>query len=85
MPSVEVQECPVFAIQWSRTHRQKFFRTIYCNYPEGEGQPYCDQLTHHYRSKFILFVDNLIHVYELLGIYGICICMVVMIADFISF
>ena len=38
MPSVEVQERPVFAVERSRTHRQKFFQTIYCNPPEGEGQ-----------------------------------------------
>ena len=41
MPSMEVQERPVFEVERSRTdtqtHGQKFFQTIYCNPPEGGG------------------------------------------------
>ena len=45
MPSMEVQERPVFEVEQSRTHRhtdtqthrQKFLQTIYCNTPEGGG------------------------------------------------
>ena len=37
MPSVEVQERPVYAVERSRTHRHTD-RNFYCNPPEGEGQ-----------------------------------------------
>ena len=37
MPSMEVQDCPVFEVEPSQTHRQKSFQTIYCNLPEREG------------------------------------------------
>ena len=34
MPSMEVQECPVFEVERGQTHGQKFFQT---NPPEGGG------------------------------------------------
>ena len=35
---MEVQECPVFELEWSRTHRQKFSKPFTVTLPKGEVQ-----------------------------------------------